>query len=241
MKINVIGSGTMSSTTRGNQSILVNDILFDVGSGVVKKIEQLGLATKDINYLVITHSHADHFSDLPNFLIGRSIRGENDKLLYIICGKGIREKTIGLFELTFGDGIPDKYKNFEEKYNVKFIELESEEYFETEEFKITAFDLEHGTCKPILGYVLKKDGKSIGYATDTVLCDNVREICKRADIVFLDANAPISSGMHMGVCDVINLSKEYPNKKIYAIHRADYVHEHITEINFPEDGEVITF
>ena len=146
MKINIIGSGTMGSVIMGNQSILVNDILFDIGSGVVKKIEQLGLATKDVNYLVITHSHADHFSDLPNFLIGRGIRGENNKLLHIICGKGIREKTIALFDLTFGDGIPDKYKNFEEKFNVKFVEMENGGSFETPEFKLTAFELEHGTC-----------------------------------------------------------------------------------------------
>lgn len=239
MKISIIGSGSMGSVIMGNQSILVDDILFDIGSGVVKKIEQLGLATKDINYLIITHSHADHFSDLPNFLIGRSIRGENNKILYIICGKGIREKTIALFELTFGDGIPDKYKNFEEKYNVKFVEMENGEHFETPEFKLTAYELEHGTCKPILGYVLEKEGKTIGYATDTVLCDNVKTICEKTEIAFLDATAPVSSTMHMGVCDLIKLAQEYPQKKIYAIHRADYEHENITEIEFPEDGEVI--
>lgn len=69
MKINVIGTGTMGSVSRGNQSILVDDILFDIGSGVVKKIESLKIYTKTVKYLVITHVHADHFLDLPNFLI----------------------------------------------------------------------------------------------------------------------------------------------------------------------------
>jgi len=239
MKINVIGAGTMGSTIRCNQSILVGDVLFDVGSGVVKKIEQLGLATKDINYIVLTHSHADHFCDLPNFLIGRGIRGENSHLLHIICGKGLRNKTIELFKLTFGDGIPDKYDNFEEKFNVEFVELENDDVYETDEFKITAFDLEHGTCKPILGYLFEKDGQVLGYATDTTLCDNVKIICSKSDVAFLDATAPVSSRMHMGVEDVINLAKEYPKTIMYAIHRADYEFENITEISFPEDGDVI--
>ena len=43
MEIRIIGSGTMGSITRGNQSIMVDDILFDIGSGVVKKIESLGI------------------------------------------------------------------------------------------------------------------------------------------------------------------------------------------------------
>ena len=45
MKITFLGTGTMGSITRGNQSILVDDILFDIGSGVVKKLESLQLYT----------------------------------------------------------------------------------------------------------------------------------------------------------------------------------------------------
>lgn len=239
MRINVVGTGTMGSITRGNQSILVDDVLFDVGSGTVKKLESTKIYTKVVKYLVITHVHADHFVDLPNYLIGRSIRKEDTETLKIICGKGIREKTIELFQLTFGDGNKDKYKNFEEKYNVEFVELKNGQAYEDENLKITAYDLQHGTCKPIMGYVLEKDGKIIGYATDTTLCDNVEKICSVSDIAFLDATNTISTGMHMGVGDVVELAKKYTNTKIYAIHRSDYVHSHIKEINFPEDGDVI--
>lgn len=239
MKINVIGTGSMGSETRGNQSILVDNVLFDAGSGTVLKMSQLGLHTEDVKYIVITHSHADHFVDLPNFLLGRKIRGQHEKILYIIGGIGIREKTIQLFELTFGDGIPNKYANLEEKCNVKFVELASGESFEDENIKITGYDLEHGTCKPMLGYVLEKDSHTLGYATDTVLCDNVRKICDKSEIVFLDATNPIATKMHMGVQDVLNLKKEYPKVSMYAIHRSDYEHENINEIKFPEDGDII--
>ena len=51
MKIRCIGTGTMGSVKRGNQSIMVDDILLDVGSGVVKKIEQLEIYTKSVIYL----------------------------------------------------------------------------------------------------------------------------------------------------------------------------------------------
>ena len=44
MKVTFIGTGTMGSTTRGNQSLLVDDILFDVGCGTVKKIESLKIS-----------------------------------------------------------------------------------------------------------------------------------------------------------------------------------------------------
>jgi ribonuclease BN (tRNA processing enzyme) len=239
MKIRCIGTGTMGSITRGNQSVLIDDVLFDIGSGVVKKIESLKIYTKSVKYLVITHSHADHFVDLPNYLIGRSIRQENKETLHIICGKGIREKVIELFDLCFGDGTKNKYKDFEEKYNVKFDELKNEEKFETKNMKITAYELQHGNCYPILGFTIEKEGKTIGYATDTTLCENVEKICKKSNIAFLDSTNTIPTKSHMGVEEVIELSKKYPKCKIYAIHRSDYVHEHIKEIEFPEDGDII--
>ena len=239
MKIRCIGTGTMGSVKRGNQSIMVSDILLDVGSGVVKKIEQLEIYTKSVNYLLITHVHADHFVDLPNYLIGRSIRGETTNLLYIICGKGIKEKVIQLFELCFGDGNKEKYENFEEKYHVKFIELTNGESFATDQMKITAYELEHGDCKLILGFTIEKDNKTVGYATDTTLCDNVRKICERSDYAFLDATRMFSTKSHMGLEEVIALSEEYPNTKIYAIHRNDDVYKENVNVEFPNDGDII--
>ena len=240
MNVTVIGSGTMSSQTRCNQSIMLDDVLIDVGSGTVKKMEQLGIKTKDVNYLLLTHPHADHFVDLPNFLIGRGIRGENTNLLHIVCGKGMREKTIKLFDLTFGDGKPEKYSNIENKFNIDFIELDDGEVFENNNLKITAYNLKHGTCKPIIGFILEKENSpAVGYATDTIMCDNVLKICERANYLFLDATAPVKSQMHMGVENLIEISKRYPEKEIYAIHRGDYEHENIIEINFPEDGDII--
>ncbi len=86
MKINFIGTGTMGSISRGNQSLMIDNILFDVGCGTVKKIEALKIYTKSIDYLIISHIHADHFFDIPNLLIGRNVRKENIKKLNIIGG-----------------------------------------------------------------------------------------------------------------------------------------------------------
>ena len=49
MKISFIGTGTMGSITRCNTSILVDDILFDIGMGTVKQIERLKIYTKSIH------------------------------------------------------------------------------------------------------------------------------------------------------------------------------------------------
>ena len=238
MKITFIGTGTMASTTRCNTSILVDDILFDIGMGTVKQIERLKIYTKTINYIVISHFHADHFLDIPNFLFGRIIRKEVEKKLTIIGPIGIKRKTIELMNFTHSDGDEHRYDNLEEKYNIEFIELDNTEFYCINEFKITALTLNHGECIPINGYVLEKENKKISYACDTGFCDNFYNMCSISNFIFSDVTGLKTTEMHIGLEDYKELYKKYPDCKFYAIHRGEYDFSGIDSVEFPNDGEI---
>lgn len=238
MKITFIGTGTMASTTRCNTSILVDDILFDIGMGTVKQIERLKIYTKTINYIVISHFHADHFLDIPNFLIGRGIRKETENKLTIIGPIGVKRKTIELMNFTHSDGDEHRYDNLEEKYNIEFIELDNKEFYCTNEFKITALTLNHGECIPINGYVLEKENKKISYACDTSFCDNFYNMCSISNFIFSDVTGLKTTEMHIGLEDYKELYNKYPNCKFYAIHRGEYDVNGIDTVEFPNDGEI---
>lgn len=238
MKITFIGTGTMASTTRCNTSILVDDILFDIGMGTVKQIERLKIYTKTINYIVISHFHADHFLDIPNFLFGRIIRKEVEKKLTIIGPIGIKRKTIELMNFTHSDGDEHRYDNLEEKYNIEFIELDNKEFYCINEFKITALTLYHGECSPINGYVLEKENKKLSYACDTSFCDNFYNMCSVSNFIFSDVTGLKTTEMHIGLEDYKELYKKYPNCKFYAIHRGEYCVNGIDTVEFPNDGEI---
>lgn len=240
MKVTFIGTGTMGCTTRCNTSVLVDDILFDIGMGTVKQIERLKIYVKSIRYLVISHFHADHFLDIPNLLIGRGIRKEtNDYKLIIIGPVGLRKKTIDLMTFTHGDGNEHKYDKIEEKYNIEFIELNNEEHYCTDKFKITALSLKHGTCLPVNGYILEKGGKNISYACDTIFCENYCKMCDISNYIFSDVNGLKSTDVHMGLENYKELCAKNLNCKFYAIHRSDYDVNDIDNIKFPNDGEIL--
>lgn len=46
MKITFVGTGTMGCITRCNTSVLIDNILFDIGMGTVKQLERLKIYTK---------------------------------------------------------------------------------------------------------------------------------------------------------------------------------------------------
>ena len=239
MKITFIGTGTMGCTTRCNTSVLIDDILFDIGMGTVKQIERLRIYTKQINYLVISHFHADHFLDIPNLLIGRKIRKETENKLIIIGPKGIRRKTVELMNFTHADGNEHKYDNIEEKYNIEFIELLNEQTYCTEKFKITALSLKHGECTPVNGYILEKEQKVLSYACDTGFCDNYYKMCEKSNYMYSDVTGLKTTDMHMGLEDYKELYIKYPNCTFYAIHRADYNTNGVDSVEFPNDGDIL--
>lgn len=239
MKITFVGTGTMGCTDRANTSVLVDDILFDVGCGTVKQIEKLKIYTKSIRYIVISHFHADHFLDITNFLIGRNIRKELGEKLTIIGPVGIRKKVIDIMTFTHSDGNPDKYKNIEDKYNITFVELENGHKKAFDTFSIQAYCLDHGNCVPVNGYLLEKEGHKIAYCCDTTLCDNLYEICQKTEYLLCDVNGLKTKTMHIGLTDYIKMSRKYSNVKFYAIHRGDYNVEKKENIIFPIDGEIV--
>lgn len=229
----------MGCINRANTSVIIDDMLFDVGCGTIKQLQRLNRTTEELKYVVITHFHADHFLDFPNLLVGRGIRGEIENKLVVIGPIGIRQKVVDLMVFTHADGNNSKYDHIEEKYNIEFIELEDGQSYQTPNFKIEAYALHHGTCVPILGYVLTKENTTIAIAWDTTFCPNYEEMCQRAEYVLADVTAIQTKDSHMGLQDFLEKIKQYKNKKFYVVHRGEYEKPEKTEAFFPEDGDML--
>ena len=230
MKITFIGTGNSGSKTRANPSVLIDDLLIDIGCGTVKQLGNLNIETKGIKYVLISHFHSDHFADIIHLLVARYFRNENKNLIRILGPIGL-EKTIRDFITLTQDNV--MLLN-----NTEIIDLKENEELELDEFKITPLSLVHGNVKSIYGYIIEKDNKKIGYACDTTVCDNFEEICKNVDYLFGDVNGITTTPMHMGLADFTEYAKKYKNCKFYAIHRGDY-EDRNEYVNFPEDGDIL--
>ena len=233
MNITFIGTGMMGSTDKANTSILIDNVLFDCGMGTIKQYERLGLKVKDLEYVVISHYHADHFYDIPNLLIGRKIRKELDKVLYIVGPVGISDKVTKLMQFSFGD-----QGSIEEYANIKFIEMNSNETIKLGNYSLTSYELDHGKTHPNYGYIVKKDDTSIGYTGDTTLCNNYYEMCNNSKYMIVDTTMHTeSSKVHIGLIDLKECSLKYNRCTFFAVHRGDYKTENIDRIIFPNDGD----
>ena len=139
MRVSILGSGS-----KGNSTLIeINNkkILIDVGFSykyIKEKLEEIKIDPKEIDYLLLTHEHADHIYGL-NALLKKS------KPLLLV-----KEKLYNIL--------------FEEQKYSKVQFLEEEQKFD--DIKITVLQLSHDAIDPI-GFLIENDEESIVYIADT--------------------------------------------------------------------------
>ena len=70
--LTILGSGTcVPSLTRNSCSFLLQtggqNLLFDCGSGVMRRLLEIGVTIYDISHIFISHFHPDHIGELASF------------------------------------------------------------------------------------------------------------------------------------------------------------------------------
>ena len=158
MEIFVLGSGgMMPMPERLLSSFLIrrdNDsslLLFDCGEGTQIQIKRLGLGWKQIDRILISHTHADHVTGLPGLLMLIS-QAEREAPLDIYGPPRIRDyvDSIGTLEPVL-------------TYPVRVHELQAEGVFlEHDEYTIECRWLDHS--RACMGYRLQERARSGRFA-----------------------------------------------------------------------------
>lgn len=139
MLVSVLASGS-----KGNSTLITTDrvkILIDAGKNqkyLEKELNQINLSLKDIDYILITHTHADHTSSLKTIV------------------KSYKPKII-LTELMYQD--LDYLKNYE---NILFLT----DKLELEDLVIENIKTSHDTSDS-RGYIVTQGNSSVVQITDT--------------------------------------------------------------------------
>ncbi len=186
MELTILGSGTGAPFLKRNASGLViktkgENLVFDTGPGIIRKLLEIGITYHDIDYIFYTHFHTDHTLDLACFLFAAKYAlSLRTKDLIIIGPQGLERFYGGLLNL-YGDVIGP------EVYELDLREI-GEESLDFGAYKITAMRMQH--CPESLGYRIESDGKVIAYSGDTDVCENIGKLGENADVLILECSFP---------------------------------------------------
>lgn len=232
MKIDVVGRMCTWVKELSTSYIINDEIIFDTPSASFKTLlTEYNL--KNIKYIIISHFHNDHFADLH--LVLKYIFFHTKNNLTIIAPQGCKERLIGLIKI-FEMGY---LQNFIEE-RVNFIDCENNKIIKLDDYKIKCFKMQHGILDAY-GFLIENGGKTVGFTGDSAMCNNVRKILKKSQIAFVDSSNVAVDNKHLCVGEVNELSKEFVDCKIIAVHLSKHSLAEIKnyDLTYAKQGESI--
>ncbi len=240
MKIEFIGTGSIGAIQSSASTLIDDKLLIDIGNGIIKKLKQTGHQIADIENVMITHLHGDHFADIP-FLMADRYFYQIQSPIHVYGPKGLEKRVKELYDILF----PGDYENVQEIAKVNFVEFDKMEHEKIgNETYVTSFEVNHGNCKPAYGYIVEKKNQKVGFSGDSEYCESVQQIIEQSDFSVLDMSFMQTRKGHMGLEDILKITEKYSDKKFATTHMQDYVREQAKEkktknLIIPEDGEII--
>ena len=188
------------------QAVVDRRVLIDFPPDTYAHALSYSLKLGQIQHLLITHSHMDHF--FPVELIHRHEHfGHNTKGMLHVYGNAAVEKA-------FYDAVLiDRFKLHPLDNAVRFIRLEPFADFMADGYHIIPIPADHDKREVCLIYIIEKDGKCLLYGHDTGMNLSAEAweciFSHKYDLISMDATMGRvkTDGYHMGLEDDIAFAK----------------------------------
>jgi ribonuclease BN (tRNA processing enzyme) len=176
-----LGSGGRFNTCFHVTGASVN-FLIDCGASSLPALKRLGIARDEIDLILITHFHGDHFAGLPFLLLDAQFTRRSRPL--VIAGpQGIEAKLANLREALF-----EHSSKTPQRLDLSVVALEPEQSRTFGDVKVTPYPVVHGESGgPFLAYRVEAEGRVITYSADTEWTDALIPAAQGADLFIAEA------------------------------------------------------
>ena len=175
------GSGGRSNTCFHVTGARVN-FLIDCGASSLPALKRQGIACEDIDLILITHFHGDHFAGLPFLLLDAQF-SRRTRPLTIAGPQGIEARLTQVMEALFEHSSRTK-----PKFDLSVVALKPKEVRSFGAVTVTPYPVVHGESGgPFLGYRIEAEGRVIAYSADTEWTETLIPLAREADLFIAEA------------------------------------------------------
>ena len=176
-----LGSGGRSNTCFHVTGARVN-FLIDCGASSLPALKRQGIACEDIDLILITHFHGDHFGGLPFLLLDAQF-SRRTRPLTIAGPQGIETRLAQVMEALFEHSSKTK-----PRFNLKIVALTPEQKYTFGAVDVTPFPVVHGESGgPFLAYRIEAEDRVIAYSADTEWTPALIPAGRAADLFIAEA------------------------------------------------------
>jgi ribonuclease BN (tRNA processing enzyme) len=176
-----LGSGGRNNTCFHVTGASVN-FLIDCGASSLPALQRLGIARENIDLILITHFHGDHFAGLPFLLLDAQF-SRRGRPLVIAGPPGIEARLAQVMEALFEHSSTTK-----QRFELSIVALKPEQTRELGAVTVTPYPVVHGSSGgPFLGYRIEAQGRVIAYSADTEWTETLIPLARDADLFIAEA------------------------------------------------------
>ncbi len=176
-----LGSGGRNNTCFHVTGASVN-FLIDCGASSLPALQRLGIARDDIDLVLITHFHGDHFAGLPFLLLDAQF-SRRSRPLVIAGPQGIEARLAQVMEALFEHSSTTK-----QRFELSVVALKPEETRKLGAVNVTPYPVVHGSSGgPFLAYRIEAEGRVIAYSADTEWTPTLIPLARDADLFIAEA------------------------------------------------------
>ncbi len=158
------------------------NFLIDCGASSLPALKRQGIVRDDIDLVLITHFHGDHFTGLPFLLLDAQFTRRTRPL--VIAGpEGIEMRLTQAMEVMF-----EHSSKTRPRFDLSVVALKPEETRAFGAVNVTPFPVVHGASGgPFLAYRIEAEGRIIAYSADTEWTEALVAVARDADLFIAEA------------------------------------------------------
>ncbi len=187
VQVRFLGSGdAFGSGGRFQTCILIKAIgstfLVDCGASSLIAMRRFGVAPNEVDMVLLTHLHGDHFGGIPFFVLDAQLISKRTHPLVIVGPPGTKKRLMEAMEVFFPGS-----SQAPRKFSLDIEEFAFERPHALGEATVTAYRVQHASGDPPLALRIACAGKIITYTGDTEWTETLVPASKGADLLIAEA------------------------------------------------------
>jgi ribonuclease BN (tRNA processing enzyme) len=213
------------------------NFLIDCGASSLPAMKSQGVVRNDIDLVLITHFHGDHFAGLPFLLLDAQF-SRRTRPLTIAGPEGIEMRLTEVMEALFENSSRTK-----QRFDLNVVALPAEATVRFGEASVTPLPVVHGESGgPFLGYRIEAEGRVIAYTADTEWTETLIPLGRDADLLIAEAytfDQPVRN--HLSLTALEARLGEIKPKRLILTHMSDDMLERLGGLSYEtaSDGLVV--
>lgn len=186
MRVTVVGCGdAFGAGGRFNTCFLVHaggrTLALDFGASSLIALKKLGLASTDVDAVVVSHLHGDHFGGLPFLLLDSQYDAHRRRALQIMGPPGIAARLPVLHEAMFAGTWQTPWR-----FPLSLEELPLRTPTQIAGFSVESIEVIHPSGATATGLRVRYGERLLAFSGDTEWTDALIDIADGADLMILE-------------------------------------------------------